>query len=103
MVHCVYYLIIIVQAVKIHIYLSKGFFTLRKGEAFYSAELIKQKLSVSATLTFYENLTIGKEKRLHCPHVKLSIFKENMTFSQGQRKQFTITMFLYNLIKCLSL
>lgn len=41
---------------------SKGFFTLRKGEALYNAELIKQKLSVSTTLTFYESLTTGKEK-----------------------------------------
>ena len=62
------------------------FFTLRKGEALSSSELIKQKLSVSTTLTFYENLTIGKEKGLHFPHVKLSIFKENMRHFRRDRK-----------------
>lgn len=55
-----------VQTVKIHMHLSKGFFTLRQGEALYSAELIKQKSSVSTRLTFYENLTIGKEKSPAC-------------------------------------
>ena len=83
---------------------SKGFFTLRKGEALYNAELIKQKLSVSTTLTFYESLTTGKEKSLHCLRVKLSIFKESIRhFCRDRKKQFTITMFLYYLIKCLPL
>ena len=83
---------IIVQAVKIHMHLSNG-------EALNSAEFIKQKLSASTTLTFYENLTIGKEKSPHCSHVKLSIFKENMRHFQRDRKnRFTITIFLYTAI-----
>ena len=90
---------IIVQAVKIHMHLSKGFFTLRKGEALNSAEFIEQKLSASTTLTFYENLTIGKEKSPHCSHVKLSIFKENIRhFRRDRENQFTITIFLYTAI-----